>query len=305
MYFEVRIGLILLALAAAAVTGSLARKAGLGSLTVLRSWTRTEGVITAMPAADYVEIELGREPETRRVVVAPPHQIGLWLFKRVPVYLDPADPTKAQVGGALQLWLWPAGLALATVVLLGLGVSAARAGEPLPPPLQTDIRVYPPASEWTAPLVFSLVGAAAMACGLLIRSGGMIPRTILTAIGVGFLLFMWALALDSKTLEISADDKGLRRTSAFGWKDVPWGDIARFEKIRTTPMTRRRNFLGYDMPFPGRDTESYSFAGRNGRTLIRLSIAMHPADAMLRLFDLCAARTGLHPEKRTIRILDF
>ena len=130
MYFEVRIGLILLALAAAAVTGSLARKAGSGSLTVLRSWTRTEGVVTAMPAADYVEIELGTEPETRRVVVAPPHQIGLSLFKRVPVYLDPADPTKAQVGGVLQLWLWPAGLALATVVLLGLGVSAARAGEP-------------------------------------------------------------------------------------------------------------------------------------------------------------------------------
>ena len=151
----------------------------------------------------------------------------------------------------------------------------------------------------------SLVGAAAMACGLLIPSGGMIPRTILTAIGVVFLLFMWALALDSKTTEISAYDKGLRRTSAFGWKDVPWDDIARFEKIRTTPMTHRRNFLGYDMPFPGRDTESYAFADRNGRALIRLSIAMHPTDAMLRLFALCAARTGLHPEKRTIRTPEF
>ena len=315
MYKDIRVVMVLLSLALAAIPAWVAGSAVLRNFSVLKSWKRAEGVVMRMPAADYVELEIGVEPDTRRVVASPDHQLGLSLFHKVPVFLDPSDPGRVRVGGLLQLWLWPTALVLAAVVLVAGGAGASRLGlagaasvsdqtgrwmfSPPPPPLSTDIRVYRPGSEWRAPLVWSLLGAAALACGLFVTSGGRIPRMCLGAIGVVFMLLMWALSVDHKTTEISADHDGMRKTSAFGWCQIRWEQVGSVER-QELALTNWRPRLGWDLPFPGRTTTSVVFADRSGRTLILMSDHMQPGKTMLRLLDLCAERTGLRMEFRRI-----
>jgi hypothetical protein len=231
VYPEVRFALIFLTAALAAFPAWLAGRAVSANLTTL-SWKRTQAVVF-MISEDHAEVELSGQPDSQRVNVPIDHTIGLSFLKKVPVYVDPADPLRMRLGGLFQMWLWPAGLAsVATLLLCGAGVAAAigrgqpkdrgeSAGRwmfsPPPPPLQTDIRIYSPASEWKASIFWSLLAVSALACGVFIRSAGQIPRTCLGGIGMLLMLLMWALALESKSTEISADQNGMLKTTAFGW----------------------------------------------------------------------------------------
>lgn len=320
MHTEVRIALLLITAAVAALAAWFAWTAVRDNLAMLHSWTRTQGLVSAMPAANYVEIEIGAEPDLRRVVVSPDHQLGLSLFKTVPVYLDPADPRHARAGGLFQLWLWPAGMSVLAVIFLGLTVTAARVGRgsgatgfgaghwmlsPPPPPLETDLRVHRPPTEWKAPLVWSLLGLALAAVGIFGPAVSPIQRLGPTSAGSLFVALMLAMSLHNATTELSADAHGLRETSAFGWRDVPWGEVGGVETQETVPTYRKPFSVLYELPFPGRTTRSFAFVSRNGGTLMRLSVAMQPRDTMRRLLALCNAQTHLTEQFRRIIVPDF
>lgn len=315
---EVRIALVVLALALAIFPAWLAGRIVSRNLTAL-SWKRMQGVVFFMASDDYVEVELGGKPDAAspRVKVPIDHQIGLSFLKKVPVYVDPTDPSRMRMGGLFQMWLWPTGLALAAALLLsGAGV-AARIGRhsaeiressgrwmfSVPPPrFETDIRVYRPPSEWKVPLFWSLLGLAALLCGVLNRSGTQIQRVGLSSVGIAFILLMWALALDNKTTEISADPSGMRKTTAFGWCHIRWQQLGSVEK-QNTVFGRGRSILpsrGSRDSFPGREVTTIVFADHSGRALMRMSQYMQPRKAVRRLFDLCAERTGLRMEFRRI-----
>jgi hypothetical protein len=215
------------------------------------------------------------------------------------------------------MWFWPAMLVLAAMLFLAFATTVARAGKAdnvtaiavvrlsaPPPPMDTDIRVRPPASEWKAPLFWSLLGIVALAFGVFSSEGGMIARVGLSALGVLFILITWSLSLTSKTSEITADLNGIRKTSAFGWSEVRWDQIARFERLTTIPETKKR-WLVYDLPFPGRETENYVFSNKGGWPLMHIGVDMGPMGSMRRLLDLCHEKTGLSLERKTERIPDF
>jgi hypothetical protein len=308
--------LTVLAIVAAVGFGIFAAKAVADNLPVLKSWQRAEGMIVAMPAGDRVEVELGREPDARRVIAIPPrHQIGLSIFRKVPVYLDPADPQRVRLGGWAQIWLWPATLLLITAVLTAGGVAAARAGSTADvedagtasiSDVVADIRLHPPASEWQAPLFWSLLGLAALASAIWAPGGGPFARLALGCAGGAFTLLMLGMSIESKTMEISAGESGVRKATALGLNQVSWDQVKGFELQRTSPITRKSGFyLNEDLPFPGRTTEAYAFLAANGRTLMRMSTRMEPAGAMRSLFDLCARKTGLQPQLKNYKIPDF
>jgi hypothetical protein len=316
MYTEVRIALVLLALAVAALAAWLARPAVVDNLAALRSWTRTEGVVYSV-GTNRVEIELGTDPDTRRVWVPADHQIMLPQYS-VPVYVDPADPGRARMAGVLQMWLRPAALVLIAVVFLGCALAAARVGRGAgatgygaghwtlsapPPPLQTDVRVHRPASEWKAPLYWSLLGLAAAALGLFAPAFTPLQRIGYVLLGGLWVVLTAALSLYNGTTQVAADGHGLLETSAFGWRDLNWDEVGGVETRELVPTTRR-NFRD-TLPFPGRTTRSLVFTGRDGRALMRLSVAMQPPGAMRRLLDMCAARTGLQEQFRRIKVPDL
>src|SRR5262249_4299425 len=159
--------------------------------------------------------------DTVRERVPVDHHVGLSFLQKVTVLVDPADNTHRRIGGFLQLWLWPAGLLLASAVLLGGAAAASRVGRgsaidgaesagrwmftPPPPPLDTDIRVYRPETEWRAPLFWSLLGVAAFAIAVGVRSAPLVSRVGMGSAGLGFVILMAALSLANKTTEISAD----------------------------------------------------------------------------------------------------
>jgi hypothetical protein len=318
MYSEVRFALVLLALAVAALAAWLARSAVAGNLVVLRSWTRTVGLVSGV-GDNNVEIEFGTEPDTRRVSISTDHQLGLPEFNgKAQVYVDPADPAHARVGGLLQFWLRPATLVLIAVVFLGCALAAARVGRGAgaagygaghwtlsapPPPLQTDVRVYRPASEWKMPLFWSLLGLGLAALGLFGPAATPMQRIGYIFGGGLWVVLTGALALYNGTTQVAADAHGLLETSAFGWRGLRWEEVGGVETRELVP-TSRRNFSDV-MPFPGRTTRSLVFADRSGRALMRLSVAMQPRDAMHRLLEVCAARTGLVERFRRIQVPDL
>jgi len=53
------------------------------------------------------------------------------------------------------------------------------------------------------------------------------------------------------------------------------------------------------------DPQSIVFADASGRTPLHMSTQMQPRDAVRRLFDLCAARTGLAEQFRRIAVPDL
>jgi hypothetical protein len=317
MYAEVRIALVLLALAVAALAGWLARLAVVNNLVAQRSWTRTVATVGGV-GDNHVELEFGTEPDTRRVLISTDHQLGLPEFnQKAQVYVDPADPAHVRVGGLLQLWLRPAALILIAAVFLGFALVAARLGRGAgatgygagqwmlsapPPPLQTEVRVHRPASEWKTPLLWSVLGLGLAACGLFGPDATPMQRIGYVLVGGLGAALMAALSLYNGTTEVAADAHGLRETSAFGWRDLRWAEVGGVETRELVP-TARRDFHDV-MPFPGRTTRTLVFAGRNGRALMRLSVAMQPRDAMRRLLDTCASFTGLQEQFRRIKVPD-
>ena len=302
MYTETRIALIVLAFVLAAAPALLAARIIAANRSVASTWTRSQGVVTSMAADDWVEIELGVEPNTARVRVPIDHKLGLSFLKSVPIFIDPADSTRMRMGGFLQMWLWPCVLGLLSLVLLVGGAAAAVLGGSPPPAVESSIRVQRPPSEWKAPLSWSLLGIAALLAGVLTRSETPAPRAAVGSLGLVFLLAMWALALENKTTVVTANDHGLRKTSAFGWRDIAWPDLGSVERERSV-FGRYDSMLRRSSPntsFPGREVTAIVFRDKAGRSLLRVSESMQPAEQMIRLFDTCAAKTGLRLELRTV-----
>ena len=316
MYTEIRWTLVLLSLALAALPVWIARRAVTANLNARSSWTRTQGKVVSLAADDWVEIELGQDPDTVRVRAPIDHQLGLSFLKSVPVYVDPADSQSVRIGGLLQMWLWPVGLALAAAVLLIAGATALNIGRgkavdpnsasgswmfsPAPPPLDTDIRVHRPASEWKAPLVWSLLGLVLLACSVFMRSASLVSRMGAGSAGMMFILAMGALSISNKTTEVSADLNGLLKTSAFGWCRIRWEQVGSVAQERTIFGRSDSSLRRRDTSFPGRDVTIVAFRDKGGRQLVSLSPGMEPVRNMRRLLDTCADRTGLHLEFRTI-----
>jgi hypothetical protein len=111
-----------------------------------------------------------------------------------------------------------------------------------------------------------------------------------------------ALSVERSTMQIRADSQRIRKSSAFGWIEVPWERVARVERMEVIPDERTPGFLlNRALPFPGRSVESYVFVDRNGRTLFTMSLGMEPMDPMHRLLELCRTKTGSTLERKTIR----
>jgi hypothetical protein len=301
--------MVLLAVALAAVPAWLSVRS-ISANRALRSWTKSEAVVTSLAADNWVEVQMDG-PDGPRFHAPTDHHVGLSFLKHVPVYVNPADPSQVRLGGLLQMWLFPGALAFASVVLLFLGAVASRVGQDSdeaaqgwmfsarPAPLVTDIRVYRPSSEWKMPLVWSLLGIAALGCGLFIRSAALVPKLTLSSLGIAFILAMWALSIDAKTTEVSADRTALRKTTAFGWREVRWEEVSSVQEQETIfgpePQWLRRPQASFRQ-----STKSIIFADKRGRTLIRMSNVMVPEKSVARLLDLCADRTGLHLEFRKV-----
>jgi len=168
-------------------------------------------------------------------------------------------------------------------------------------PPDSEIRLRRPASEWKAPIFWSLLGVVAFLSAVLAHSGELMQRISLGSVGFLFMVAMWALAVMSKSTEISADQDGLRKTTAFGSWTVGWDQVGSVEQERTI-FGRSENTLrsGSDTSFPGREVTMIVFRDHNGRKLLSMSPKMEPAKMRLRLLDLCAERTGLRLEFRTV-----
>lgn len=310
MYLAVRVSLVLLALLPASFALFFSYRLAAASQTVLRSWIKTNAKVVWIYGSEKVELEIAGDPEPQRVAVPVTHTWGLSLLKKVSVYQNPGNPQQIQLGGFLQMWLWPSVLALASVLLLSIGIVAARAGtnssgagwslSAPPPPINTEIRVHPPASEWKAPLFWSLLGVAALASGVLLRSGPIVARVWLGVIGVSFMLAMGAMALEKATTEISADSERIRKTNAFGWAEARWEQVARLERVEVTQKeTRTFGVMRMDLGTLAH-TESYVFRQHNNRALLRMSIQMVPAGQMRQLLDLCRKKTGTEISKKDL-----
>jgi hypothetical protein len=109
---------------------------------------------------------------------------------------------------------------------------------------------------------------------------------------------MWGWALAGKTTEISADASGLRKSSAFGWRQIRSDQVG---GVQEQHQTVRRTGQGLFRPAETWHYTKIVFADRGGRRLISLSPEMGPAPALQRLLDLCAKRTGQRMERRELR----
>lgn len=312
MYPEVRVAVVALALLAAAAGGFFAQRVVARNLYILKSWTKMQARVASTAASNQVSVELPGDPYPNVLNIPLEHPLGLSVDKKIPVYVDPGDRSRVQLGGLLQLWLWPFSLAAGAAICLIVALIFARAGageagdgwhiSAPPPQIAAGIRVVPPDSEPRAFLFWSLLGAGAIAASALSRSAMIAPRTALAAIGALFMLGMWASALERRTMEIRADSQRIRKSSAFGWIEMPWERIARVVREETIPDERTPGFLlNRSLPFPGKSVELYAFRDHKGRMLFTMSIGMGPADSMGRLLDLCEAKTRSAIERKTIR----
>src|SRR6266496_2113751 len=93
----VRIWLLIAAAAGIAVVARAMLPLIRSNLAARSSWTRTQGEVRAMNGA--VEFEIGTEPSSYRAFAPVEHTWGLSLFKKVPLFIDPADPTRVKPAG--------------------------------------------------------------------------------------------------------------------------------------------------------------------------------------------------------------
>src|SRR6476661_4789157 len=98
----IRIVAIIAALAGAWLIGRALLPALATNLTARKSWTRTVGEVRAMNGA--IEFEIGSEPSYRAFATVD-HTWGLGLFKKVPLFVDPADTSHVKPAGLFQMWL--------------------------------------------------------------------------------------------------------------------------------------------------------------------------------------------------------
>jgi len=318
----VRILLVVAALAGAWMVGRAMWPAVASNFLAMKSWTRTEGEVRAMNGA--IEFELGREPSSYRAFANVDHTWGLRLFKTVPLFVDPADPSRIKPAGLFQMWLAPAEMSGLILLLLataftaallgtGQGVAPAEAGSgharwmftPSGGPLDNGINgitLYSPNRQWKIVVGWSMLGVA-MAIVVMLGKGGNQPaRFAYITLGAAFAMALWVFAWHTKTMEISANGQGIRMTSVLGWRDVPWEMIRGVEDQTIFTTYYNSNMRMWELPFPGSTARIYSFNDQQGRTLMSFSPELEPKESLKQLFDLCAQRTGSKLQRRTIAI---
>jgi len=315
----IRIALVTAALAGACLVARSVWPALAGNLIALRSWTRTEGEVRALNGA--AEFEIGAEPDSYRALAAVDHTWGLRLFHRVPLFVDPADATRVKPAGLLQMWLAPAGMACFILLFLAAAWFGARIGHgqeslpnlagrpesrwmftPSPGPLQGGIVLHSPPRQWKIVVGWSTLGVAMAVISLLAKGGNPVTRIGYITLGSAFALALWAFAWHTRSLEITANDRGVRMTSALGWRDLPWPLVGSVEDqhIFTTYYNGRMRM--WEMPFPGSTVRVLTFNDASDHTLMSFSPELEPRDSLRSLFDLCTERTGLKLRGRTIAI---
>ena len=118
MYPGVRFAVVALALLAAAGGGFFAQRIIARNLSVIKSWTKMQAKVASTAASNQVAVELPGDPYPSALNIPLEHPLGLPVGKTIPVYVDPADRSRAQLGGLLQLWLWPLSLAAGAAICL-------------------------------------------------------------------------------------------------------------------------------------------------------------------------------------------
>src|SRR4051812_39732856 len=195
MHPIVRLSLFVAAIAGACMIGRATWPGIASNLLARKSWTRTEGEVRAMNGA--IEFELGREPSSYRAFANVDHTWGLRLFKTVPLFVDPADPSRIKPAGLLQMWLAPAELSGLILLLLATAWIAALVGTgrdvaqteasqaharwmftpslgPLANGSNNGITLHSPARQWKIVVGWSMLGVA-MALIVILGKGGNQP----------------------------------------------------------------------------------------------------------------------------------
>jgi hypothetical protein len=264
-----------------------------------------------------IEFEIGHEPDSYRAFAPVAHTWGLRLFAKAPLFVDPTDRSHIKPAGLFQMWLSPAGMSVLILLLLataciavrfGTGQGGETAGVPTrwmftesPGPL-SGITLHSPASQWKIVLAWSILGIAMAVIPMLGTRGNSISRIGYITLGSAFALSLWIFAWHTKTLEISASDRGIRMTSVLGWRDLPWGMIRSVEDQDIFSTYYNGQLRMWELPFPGSTIRVFAFNDERARPLMTFSPELEPQDSLKSLFDLCAERTGLKLRKRTIAL---
>jgi hypothetical protein len=264
-----------------------------------------------------IEFEIGREPDSYRAVATVDHTWGLSLFKKVPLFVNPADRLRVKPAGFLQMWLSSAGMSVFVLLLLMAAGAAARFGagqtaesptdsrwmfSRAAGPLSGGITLHSPPGQWKIVLVWSLLGVAMAIIPLLGKGGNPVSRVGYILLGTAFATALWGFAWHTKSMEISANESGIRMTSVLGWRELPWGLIRSVEDQDIFTTYYNGTLRMWELPFPGSSIRVLAFNGERDRTLMSFSPDLQPQDSLKRLFDLCARQTGLKLHGRAIAI---
>jgi len=310
----IRVVVVVAALAGACLIGRAAWPEVAGNLMALKSWTRTEGEVRAMNGD--IEFEIGHEPDSYRAFAAVPHTWGLRIFGKAPLLVDPADRTHIKPAGLFQMWLTPAGMSLLILILLatawtGMRIGAGQsAGGPNHAPWMftkspgslSGIALHSPTRQWKIVLCWSLLGVALAVIPMLGKGSNPVSHFGAIALGSSFALSLWIFAWHTKTLEISANEQGVRMNSVLGWRELPWGLVRSVEDQDVFTTYYNGNLRMWELPFPGNSIRVLTFNDERDRTLMSFSPELEPGDSLKRLFDLCTERTGLKLRRRTITV---
>jgi len=285
-----------------------------GNLTAAKSWTRTQGEVRAMNGA--IEFEIGAEPESYRAFATVGHTWGLSLFKKVPLYVDPADNSRVMPAGVLQMWLDPVEMMALALLLLAISGMAVVAGREQgadttaafwmftrpPGALASGVSLHAPGRQWKIAIGWSTLGIALVAAevfgGDANRPGGMFR----IACGTAFTIALWLLSWHTKTMELSANAEGVRLSSVLGWREVPWKRIRGVEDQHIFTSYYNGDMRMWELPFPGSTARVLAFTNESGRSILTFSPELEPKDALKQLFDLCKQQTGAALQQRDVRL---
>jgi hypothetical protein len=308
--------ILLYCIGGAAAVGFLLIRSLTENFTAIRSWNRISGVVfsTLEPARITPSNDLDRANYEDAIVVAVDHSYGLHTRELTPLYQDPANPKRLKTAGLLQMWLFPA-----TMLGLLLVLSAVASGaiwlanghriwgpeqgpsqwmftKP-PGPLPGNIVLRSPSLYWKLAVFWSLFGVA-MAIAPLFNfkdEGNTINHmgnVFYCLVGIAFAMSGWCVAVRDVSLEVSANDYGIRMSSITGWRDVPWEMIHGVEN--QTLLTRIP--FGSRLPHvtdPGSTLSATAFTDARGKTLISFGIDVGAGEPRAKLFQLCKERTGV------------
>jgi hypothetical protein len=313
MHPFIRIFVAAAALAGVALIGTVLGPAVSLNLTAARSWTRTQGTVSAMNGA--IEFELGAEPDTVRALANVDHTWGLKLFKKVPLFADPADPARVKPAGFLQMWLAPVEMSGLILLLLALALRAATLGRrnspdpagawtltPSPGPLPGGVSLHSPARQWKIVLGWSLLGVVMVIASAFAPERRQPAGMCYMAVGAAFAISLWIFSWHTRTLELSANREGIRMTSVLGWRHIPWSMIRGVESQDLFTTYYNGKMRMWELPFPGSTIHVLAFMGERGHTVLSFSPELEPKGDLKELLDLCTQQTGARVEHRDIRL---